>query len=409
MNYFQKAASGIYWTGALRACLRVFAIVRTIILARLLVPAHFGIYGIASLTLALLETLTETGINIFLVQEKDSDSYINTAWIVSIARGTIISLLLIFSSRFIASFFKSPSSLTLLLLISLVAFIRGFVNPSVVTFQKNLKFNKEFQFRSALFLIEAAVTVASAFITRSAASFVYGHLASSICEVAYSLVFIKPRPRFSFIPKKLRLILHRGKWLTAAGIFDYLYHNLDNIVIGRLLGVAPLGLYDTSYKISSLPITEVSEVFSKVTFPIYVQIGNDRHRLARAFIKSTIAQSVLVIPFGLFLFFFPQIIVILLGSKWAPAVPTLRLLSVYGVIRSISGSSSALFLAMHKANFVTYVTLASIVGLGITIIPFVTLWGISGAAASAIVGSVASLPLIAYFLLAVFKKSHETG
>ena len=404
MSYFKKAVSGIYWTGTLRACLRVFTIIRTVILARLLIPAQFGIYGVASLALALLETLTETGINVFLVQEKDSDSYIDTAWLVSIARGTIISLILILSGRFIASFFKSPSSLTLLLLISLVAFIRGFINPSVVTFQKNLKFNKEFQFRSVLFLIEASVTVVSAFITKSAVSFVHGLLASSICEVAFSLTFIKPRPHFSFIPEKLRLILHRGKWLTAAGIFNYLYHNLDNIVVGRLLGVAPLGLYDTSYKISSLPITEISEVFSKVTFPIFSQIQDDTARLSRAYFKSTLALSALVVPFGLLLFLFPQIIVILLGPNWLPAVPVLRLLSVYGVIRSISGASSALFLAVHKTNYVTYLTLASILGLGITIIPLVSRFGLIGAAMSAIIGSLAAIPVIFYCLRLVLKR-----
>ena len=65
--------------GGFRVVSRGFAFVRTAILARILSPAQFGVYGIVLIVLALLELLTETGVNIFLIQEKDDiDSYINT-------------------------------------------------------------------------------------------------------------------------------------------------------------------------------------------------------------------------------------------------------------------------------------------------------------------------------------------
>ena len=171
-----------------------------------------------------------------------------------------------------------------------------------------------------------------------------------------------------------------------------------------LMGVGNLGLYDTSYKIASVPITEFSDALSRVTFPVYSKIKDDKPRLLHAFVKTTLGLSALVIPFGVFLFFFPQIVVLLLGPNWEPAVPVLRVLSVLGIVRAISGSSSALFLAVNKANYVTFVTLASIIGLAVTIIPFVSNFGLTGAAASAILGSLLALPLFIYFIRSVFKK-----
>ncbi|TSC84066.1 MAG: Membrane protein involved in the export of O-antigen and teichoic acid [Microgenomates group bacterium Gr01-1014_16] len=405
MGYFKSAIRGVSWTLALRFFIRGFTIVRTIILARILLPAQFGAYAVATITLAILELLTETGINVFLIQEQDNvDKYLNTAWFVSILRGFLVGLLILIFSPLISNFFHSPDSQILLILIAGVAIIRGFVNPAIVKFQKELKFNKEFAFRGTLLAIEAIVAITLAFILRSPISLAVSLLASAAFEVILSQSLIRPRPKFAFHKPQFLEVINRGKWVTAAGIFNYLYQNLDNIVVGRLLGVGSLGLYDTSYKIASVPVTEFSDALSRVSFPVYSKIRDDKPRLFRAFIKTTLGLSALVIPFGLFLFFFPQIIILLLGPNWTPAVPVLRLLSVLGVIRAISGSSSSLFLAANKANYLFLVTLAGISGLAVTIVPLVSKYGLIGASSSAIFGSLLTLPLFFYYIHSIFKK-----
>jgi len=404
MGYSRSAIRGVSWSLALRFLIRGFTIIRTIILARLLIPSQFGAYAVATITLAILEMLTETGINVFLIQEQKIDEYLDTAWFVSILRGLVIGLLIFLFSPLISGFFHSPDSRILLMLIAGVAIVRGFVNPAVVKFQKDLTFNKEFAFRGTLLAVEALIAITLAFVLRSPVSLAISLLVSAAFEVVLSQGLIRPRPKFVFHKPQFLEVIRRGKWITAAGIFNYLFQNLDNIVVGRLMGVGNLGLYDTSYKIASVPITEFSDALSRVTFPVYSKIKDDKPRLLHAFVKTTLGLSALVIPFGVFLFFFPQIVVLLLGPNWEPAVPVLRVLSVLGIVRAISGSSSALFLAVNKANYVTFVTLASIIGLAVTIIPFVSNFGLTGAAASAILGSLLALPLFIYFIRSVFKK-----
>src|SRR3989339_280153 len=120
--------SSLLWTGSLRIVTRGLTIIKTLILARILTPAQFGIFGIASLVLGFLETMTETGVNVILIQEKgDIKNYINTGWVVSIVRGFLISSLIIFMSPFIITFFNSLESLYSLRLISLIPIIRGFI------------------------------------------------------------------------------------------------------------------------------------------------------------------------------------------------------------------------------------------------------------------------------------------
>ena len=398
MGYLKNTIKGVSWVGALRVFTRILSLVKTIVLARLLLPNQFGIYGIAALILAFLEILTDTGINVFLIQEEDDvEHYVNTAWVVSILRGTLICLLIVLFSTFVSSFFKTPESRNILLLISIVPLIKGFINPSIVKFQKYLLFKKEFIFRSFLTLIEAVLTITFAIITKSAVSLVIGLLISAVFEMALSFYIAKPIPSLRFKIENFKLVFNRGKWITLAGIFEYLYRNLDNITVGKILGVTSLGYYDMAYKISILPITEVSEVFSKVTFPIYTKIKEDKKRLKKAFMKVMLTTTVIVLPIVIILIIFTEPLVLLfLGKNWLPIINVLKVLSIFGAIRSISGISSALFLALKKQNYVTFVTFASILGLGISIVPLVIRYGILGAGISAVIGSILSLPVMLY-------------
>jgi len=100
MGYFKDTLTGLSWMGGLRGSTRVIAFVKILVLARILSPFEFGVFGIAMLFLSLLEIISETGVNIFLIQEEDNiDSFLDTAWVVSILRGLFIAIILfLFSS-----------------------------------------------------------------------------------------------------------------------------------------------------------------------------------------------------------------------------------------------------------------------------------------------------------------------
>jgi len=96
MGYTKQTIKGISWIGAFRIVTRIISFARTALLARLLTPRDFGVFGIATLVLSFLEIVTETGINIILVQKKENiNEFINTAWVTSIIRGVLISIFII--------------------------------------------------------------------------------------------------------------------------------------------------------------------------------------------------------------------------------------------------------------------------------------------------------------------------
>lgn len=405
MGYKQEAIRGISWMSAFRVITRGLSFSKTLVLARILTPSQFGIFGIASLVLELLEILTETGINIFLIQSKgDIHKYVNSAWVVSILRGCIISICIIIFSPFISLFFHSNAALPILLFISTIPFVRGFINPAVVKLQKDLQFKYEFWFRSTIFFFDAFVTIILALITQSVYSLVWGPLAGALLEVILSFVLITPRPAFVLHRGYFSEIFHKGKWVTLYGVLNYFAQRGDNIVVGRVMGASFLGIYEMAYKVSTLPISEICDTVSKVVFPVFAKIEHDRQRLKNAFLKTTAMISLFSILMGSVIFIFPkEVILLLLGDKWLSAVSVLQVLVLYGVLRAISGSASTLFLAVGKQKYVTGMTFIRFTGLALTIYPFVVTWGLVGAGYSALLSVLVEIPVIGYLTYRILR------
>lgn len=405
MGYTGQAFRGLSWLGLLRASTRVITFLRLAILARILTPAQFGIFGVASLTLSFLEIITETGINIFLIQEKkDIREYINSAWAVSILRGFVIGFVLIITAPFIASFFKSPQSTSIIYLIALVPIVRGFINPSIVYIHKDIQFHKEFYLRLFLFAIDASIAIWAAFVTKSAASFAYGLIASAFAEVTLSFLFFSPKPRLSPKLDKMKHIVRRGWWVTLTGLFSYFSDNGDNLAVGRILGTSQLGLYQVAYRLSTVPVSEITDVVNKVVFPVYSKFADDRERLLRAFRKVTVLSSVVASLSGLFIFVFAeQIIIIIVGPNWLSAVPAIKILSIYAIFRTIFGNFAPFFLSLGRQDYVAKMTLFRVFALAVTIVPLVNLYGMVGASFSALISIFVEAPVILFFFRKALK------
>jgi lipopolysaccharide exporter len=405
MGYLKDALRGVGWMTTFRVLYRVIGFARIAILARLLTPFSLGVYGIVTIVLGFLEIITETGINVFLIQEKDDiKSYINTAWVVSIVRGIVISLLIFASAGLVSKFFNSPDSKNLLYITALVPLVRGFINPSIVRFQKELQFRKEFLYRILIIAFESTISVLGVIILKSIWGLVWGLLITAVFEVFFTFIVIRPWPKLNFDSLKIKRVLGRGKWVTLFGVFDYLYTQSDNIIVGRILGVAPLGIYQNAYKISSAPLTEVGDIFFRVTFPIFSRISGEAVRLKSAFIKNTLANFVLMTSAGIIIFIFAGPIVnILLGKGWESAIPVVKLLSILGVVRGVASSTNSLMVAKEKQKYSAIVTIVSTLGLWVTIFPLTHTYGIMGAALAAIIGTLISVPFTVYFIQKTLK------
>lgn len=409
MGYFKEAIKGTGWMGALRLVTRGLGFIKILILARILSPQDFGIFAIAAISLALLETFTEPGVSLALVQQKEKvDKYIGTAWIISILRGVLISLLLFISAPFISQFFGQPQSLKILQTAALIPLARGFINPAAVNFVKKLEFHKEFILRSIPAIADIGTAIFLAIHLKSPISIVFGMLVGATAEVILTFLMTPLHPRLEFVKSHAGKLIGYGKWVTVGWIMNYLSEQFDDILVGKMLGTNSLGIYQMAFKLSVLPSTELSEVISKVVFPVYSKIAHDKQRLRKAVIKTTAVLTAIALPLTLILIFFSRpIVLILLGNRWIEVVPSLQILAIYGFIRSYGQGASAVLFASGNPDIAAKLRAVRFSIMAILLFPLISRYNIQGAAMAVVASALILQPLLWISLKGILKKNER--
>ena len=406
MGYSRRAVKGLGWVGFLQIASKGIIFVKYIIIARFLAPSELGLFGIAMLTVSFLQSITETGISAFLVHKDNSEEYISSAWIVTIARGILLFLLAILLAYPISIFFNSPGSLSLILAASLIPLIGGFINPSSVKFQKNLDFNKQFFYRLSITLSDFFASVILIVFLKNAFALVLGLVISTFVEAGLSLLLISPRPKLIFEKKRITELFHFGKWLTLVVSTNYFSQQLDSIVVGKFLGPASLGIYQLAQNFSLQIMSDAGDVFSTVTFPLFSKIKSDIERTKRALYRILMLVSVLFGSMAIFLFTFSkELLSILVGAKWVSAGIPLRIFSLTGLIAAFMAIITSLFLAHGRQDITARIIIGRLIIMAIFIVPASLYFGIIGTSFVSFISYAAVLPVAIFGLRKLLAKS----
>lgn len=398
-SLYRRAISSGFWAFILRIVRRGFSFVRTIILARLLAPEDFGLMGIALLSISALDTFSRTGFQDALIQkDEDIDEYLDIAWTVSLLRGFLICIILFFSAPAIARFFGTPAALSIIRVLSLSELLKGMKNVGVIYFQKELEFNKQFFYEFTGAIVDLIVSITMALLLHSVWALAFGLLARNLVSFILSY-FIHPyRPRIKLEKRKAFELYSFGKWVFASGILFFLVTHGDDIFLGRVMGVTALGLYQMAYRIAELPVTEITNVVKRVTFPAFSKVQSDTEKLKMYFKQTLETTAVAIFPLSIGLLILgPDIIDVFLGDEWLDMVPALQVLALYGLIQSISASAGTLFRAVGHPEIGFYMNAIRFIAISVTIYPFTNNLGILGAALSIGVGAIVKIPIFLLF------------
>lgn len=376
----QRTVRGGVWVFALNLSSRGLRLISTIILARLLLPSDFGLVGIALIAISALELFTRTGFDAALIQKKGAATeYLDTTWLVSAIRGMVLAVILFSLSPIIARFFENAEAAPILRVMAITTALVGFRNIGVMYFRKELRFEKQFIFNLGITLTTISVSIPLAFLLRSVWAIIYGALAGSLMELILSYVLHPYRPKFKFDSGKAKELFSFGKWILGSGVLVFLVTQGDDIFVGKLLGVTLLGLYQIAYRISNLPATEITHVISRVTFPAFSKLQDNKAKLREGYLKVLQLTSFILFPLagGIFILA-PDFTQIFLGSKWMPMVPAMQVLAFAGLVRAVGVTTGPVFLATGKPEVDTRWQIIRLLVLAALIYPLAIRWEILG-------------------------------
>ncbi len=390
-----RVVKGAAWVFAGKLAGRGMSLVKLVVLARLLSPEDFGLFGIVMLAIAALQTFTQTGFNTALIQRKDNtEDYLDTAWTVQIIRGLVLAGLLYASAPLVGWFFEEPRAVPLLRVMCAAVAVSGFVNIGTIYFRKELQFHKQVLWDTASSFVGLVVGVVLAYQLRSVWALVWAGLAAAPVRVILSYAIHPYRPRPGLDYAQAGQLFAFGKWVLGTSVVVFLATHGDDAFLGKIAGAVALGLYQIAYRISNAPATEVTHLANAVMMPAYAKLQSDRRRLGRAFLDVFEVVVTLALPLTAFIIFAaPQIVLGLLGPKWADAILPAQILALAGFIRAVAATGGPLFVGSGRPHMDFWMNLGRVSIIALAIYPLTVFWGVAGTSAAIVLGLAGTLPV----------------
>jgi PST family polysaccharide transporter len=345
-----RLAKGAMWVAGTRVLVNLVAFASTILLARLLVPADFGIVAIATTVAALVTSTTELSLASALVQHRDpQDHHFDTAWTLNAARSLLLAGLIAGSATAVARLYGEPRLANVMLAIAGLTIISGLTNPRLVLFTRKLIFWQNFAMGVSTKVAGFIVSIAVAYVYRSYWALIAGMAASEVVGLILSYVLVRYRPRFSLAG--WRELLSFSVWLSLGQLVNTLNWKSDPLFIGFFLGPTTLGFYSYGIRLANLPTVEATAPIAQTLFPAFARIGSDKDRLRKAFQKSQALLSAVALPIGIgFALLAEPIIRLLLSEKWLPAVPVVQILASIIAIQTLGTAARPLSMALGQTQ-----------------------------------------------------------
>lgn len=396
MSYKQAALSGFGWQTILKFLSKGLVLIKIMILSRLLEPTDFGLFSLVTIALGLTESFTQTGVNITMLQSKHSIEYfLDTAWVIAIIRGLIISIMMVVLGRGLSTYFGQPELFFLISLASLVPLIKGFINPAIISVYKELSFFADTAYRFSLVLAETLFTIMLVFLQPDVMFWVGALIASAVFEVVISFAFFSARPKFNYISSRAAIIFSQAKGLGLSSLIGYLNENFDNLIVGKILGTRELGLYQNTYALGHSLNFEFAKSIHHSTLPIYSHIHDDAPRIKRAFIKTAASSLLLMLIFSLPLLLFPRLtITFIFSEKWIEAIPLVRWLTIAGLIQGIEMICYTYFLAKKLLAIMNFHMVLTFICMSTLIYFLGTSYGLMGAVIGLALARLITLPYL---------------
>jgi O-antigen/teichoic acid export membrane protein len=381
MSLRRQAISGIKWTGAASLINAFIQLLQLAILTRFLEPAEFGLMALVMAVVSFSQTFVDMGVsNAIIYKEKISKQQLSSLYWLNIFIGIIFFILLNSVSSFISNFYDNKELTSLINIIAITFLIRPWGQQFLVLLQKRLQFNIISKVDVISRLISFITIVILAYMGFGVYALAIGALTFTLFTAIGYMFFGRKfhKPTLHFKMRSLKEFLSFGLYQMGENILRFFSAEFDTILIGKLLGLEALGVYNVSKNLITKPYMVINPIITKVAFPLMSQIKGDIVRLRSVFLKIVNNLAYVNIPIYIMISFFARpLVLILFGAEWLNAVPIIQILSFTYLFRALGNPSGSLLLSQGKANIAFYWNLSVFALYPISILIGYN-WGIIG-------------------------------
>ena len=325
-----RNARSFFWNLSENLITQVIQFTIGIIMARILMPSDYGLVGILYVYTAICATVTNGGFSAALIQNpaRDESDY-STVFFFNLVVSVALALLLCALSPLIASFYHQPllEGLTKVMALPMVINAFNLVQRTRLTIQLNFGLLAKIGVTAAL--VQGATGVAMAYNGFGVWSIAWAQVAGALtsCLLCWILSGWKPSKGFSSAAFK-RMFGYGSKLLTSS-LIDTVWNNIYPLIIGKFYTPASLGYFTRAHGYATLPSATITDVVSRVTFPILSEMQHDKQQLQKSYNQMLLLTAFFMFPLMIGIATLAEpLIRLMLTDKWIPCVPYLQILCV---------------------------------------------------------------------------------
>lgn len=351
------------------------------IMSRLLSKEDFGYYAAISAITIVFNSLSEAGIGSAIIQKKDIDiEYRNTAFTLSLALGLFFSSILVCSSGILANLVIGEHLRIPLMFMSISILLHSLISVNVSQMKRNLQFLLIGKIQAVSYVLSSIVAIIMAIRGYGFHAIVANTILNSIFYYFLSLRAVGVHYSLYIDRRYLRDIVNFGGWLTASVVLRNLYHQVDKLLMSRLLSVSSLGAYNRPKEFISSISSKLNGIFDTVLFPVLSGVQDKKESIKSAFKKSLLYMNIFSMLLSLFFLTNHELIIrVFLGSKWLSVKSVFIILSL-ALIFNINGRLADCYfrsLALVKQQFFFRCIQLSLVSVAVVT---GSVWNITGVA-----------------------------
>jgi PST family polysaccharide transporter len=403
----QRAVRGGLWVAGAAYWAIGFGFAANILLTRLLTPEVYGEYALAAFFATLFQLRTKVGLPYAFAQERTiTGAAVGTVFTLDVllwAGGLLIGLI---AAPVLLAFGYSWAIVAMMLALLLAGLGDGLLSVFMTTLDRDLHFKPGSVIGSVILPLSYVPAFWLALTGRGSLSLIGQAVAFALLTFVFYSMFIAWRMRWMFSLRwrfdraVAQRLLRFGVLSGVAAFLGSMVGQIDNFVVGTRNGAVALGYYDRAYRTAQWPNLLLNTLLARSALFTYAQLKDDAARLRKsvAMVLWLIVSMAAPIALALLLAA-PDLILLVYGERWLPAVPPLRLLIVAALLRPISDNAFALFIGTGRPRLaigIGALQLAIILGLGWVL---AGLYGSVGVGMAVILAYVAALA-IAYRLTA---------
>lgn len=388
--------AGAFWTVGMRWAVKGIGFINTVIMARLLAPADYGLVAMAMLVVGLIGAFLDLGTEIALLRKDQvSKDEIDSAWTLQAIQGVLIGSMVAALSIPASLYFEEPRVTPMLWVLGACVAVAGLQNVGLVLAQKQLNFKLEFWHSVAAKVLSVLATIIAGFTLGDYRALLIGIAAGYLGGTLLSFLMHPYRP--SWNTRETRSIWDVSKWLMVGNMGGYLLGKADELAAARIGSTAEFGTYNVGADLGSLPVTSIGPAVMQSMLPVLARLEGQPERTNAAITKIIRALNTITLPLGVAVASLATpIALVVLGAKWVEAATFIAIFALCASARfTVNPLNAQMVLRNHTriASRLVWSEFALFIAGALLLAP---LYGITGLALARLAALVCNAALVAW-------------